>query len=350
MRIYLAGEGDNSKKGVLTLYKNISGVNRLFSMYYLCGKDYPTLNYFVKKRHKQHHSLFLDSGAPTLYNKFARKVGGEFMGAHMSNRKHDDFSFLESEFFLDYREKHIEFLKEHKHHFDVYTILDIINNQEATWEQQQYYESKGLNPLPVWHFGSDEKWLRLYLEKGYKYIGIGGMVPNPRSILIPSLNNIWQKYLTNTKGEPIVKIHGFAMTSTLMMQEYPWHSVDSTTWIKIGMYGGILLPDFVKGKPDFLEGNISLSVSSKSKQDKKKLGHISNYPEKRKAVFIEYLREKGYVIGKSIFKHGEEKIVEKGLCNQRNQRLRYNMQYFQELQKHISEQPRIFKVKKNFNL
>lgn len=169
--------------------------------------------------------LFLDSGAPTLYNKLARgnHETKALMGAIIKNRKHDQFDWVRSKEFLDYREKYIEYIHANKDHLEVYANLDIINNVELTWENQRYLESCGLKPLPVWHFGCEEKWLWRYLDKGYDYIGIGGVNPNPRSTWEPGLDRTFANILCDKDGYPKVKLHGFATTGTRQITRYPWY-------------------------------------------------------------------------------------------------------------------------------
>jgi len=45
---------------------------------------------------------------------------------------------------------------------------------------------------------------------------------------------------------PVIKTHGFAMTSWKLMCRWPWWSVDSATWIKLASYGWILVPRWDK--------------------------------------------------------------------------------------------------------
>ena len=189
--------------------------------------------------------ILLDSGAPTLYHKYARGAGtaavkSGMMGSHLKDRKHDNFDWLDNPDYLAYRERYAQYILQHKDKIEVYTNLDIVNNPHATWENQQYFESLGLSPLPVWHFGSDISWLKHYLRKGYDHIGIGGLVPNPYTTLRPALDEIWSQYLTDANGFPLVKVHGFAATSIPLMCRYPWHcmSYNHKVLTKEGWKGG----------------------------------------------------------------------------------------------------------------
>ena len=57
-------------------------------------------------------------------------------------------------------DEYIEFVKKYKDNLTVYANLDDINSPEKTWENQRYMESKGLKPLPCFHYGEDVKYLK----------------------------------------------------------------------------------------------------------------------------------------------------------------------------------------------
>jgi hypothetical protein len=194
------------------------------------------------------YSIFTDCGAPSLYNKLSRKeknVRG-VMGSTFKDRKFDDFSYTETAEYDDYREGYIKFLKENEDKINTYSNLDVINNPGLTFRNQKILEKAGLNPIPVWHLGSDEKWLRKYIHE-YPYIAIGGLIPNPTKVLYPWLDRLFKKYILDSSGYPRVKTHGFACTAIPLMTRYPWYSVDSATCRKLGMYGWIVLPEHGSG-------------------------------------------------------------------------------------------------------
>lgn len=146
------------------------------------------------------HDLFIDSGAFSAWN----------------NNVEVDIN------------KYIEFLLGHK--FSLYAGLDVIHNAEATWKNQKYMESKGLKPLPTFHVGSHEDFLRQCLE--YESFCIGGMAfgNDPQ----PTLDKIWSMII---KRAPNAKVHGFALTDPYFMTLYPWYSVDSSSWTSPSRFG-----------------------------------------------------------------------------------------------------------------
>lgn len=170
--------------------------------------------------------LLLDSGAPSLYNKLSRvtrddDTGGHRMGSTLEARKFDDFTYVNSPAFKEYVDKYLAFVKKHEDVLDIYVTIDIINNAEKTWELLKYIESCGLKPLPVWHFTTGKPFLTRIMDE-YEYLAIGGMVPLKETVLVQGLDFVWDRYLTNRYGEPIRKVHGFAITATNLMFRYPW--------------------------------------------------------------------------------------------------------------------------------
>ena len=320
---------------------------------------------------KKKVSLFLDSGAPSLYNKFMRAGNdGSIMGSLMKDRKHDDFSFIKSKEYLDYKQEYGEYILQNKDLIDVYVNLDVINNPEETWKNQEYYEKMGLKPLPVFHLGEDVSWLKKYLEKGYDYIAIGGLIPNPFKVLAPSLDNLWSKYLTDKKGYPLLKVHGFAVTSVRLMHRYPWYSVDSTSWQKFAVYGVVIIPKLnARRQRDFTQTPIGVSFSRKSKERFEINGkHYDTFSLVEKQYFKDYLSEYGVKIGKSGIKkvnpgyilnsceywvdsskkESVEVVEEYGVSNCHDARRKMNMIFFLEFQKRLPEYPWPYKSKKSF--
>lgn len=136
--------------------------------------------------------------------------------------------------------EYIKFIKEHEALIDVYANLDVIGDAEATWHNQMIMEKAGLKPLPVYHYGEDEKWLKRILAKGYDYISLGGMVPISTGDLIHWLDYLFKTYLCDAEGMPKVKVHGFGLTSLRLMLRYPWFCMteeDHTVLTKSGWKG-----------------------------------------------------------------------------------------------------------------
>lgn len=311
-------------------------------------------------------TIFFDCGAPSIYNKLSRKADNahkSVMGAHFRNRKNDNFDYVETDEYKKYRQKFIDFILENKKVITTYPNLDVINNAKLTYENQKFLEKRGLKPCPVWHLGSDEKWLKRYIDEGYDYICIGGMVPNPKAILKPALDSIWRRLLTDDAGIPTVKIHGFAMTSFELMYRYPWYSVDSKSWIDIATFGGILVPPYLGDTRDWLHPK-KVHLTSRSIQSHAAMHHFRTTHHGIREGVMRYLEELDVPFGVSEFrpvkfgyelkkeneqwaikpeKEGEKGQVEttivKGVCNNVTMRLNVNMVCYRKIEETVPEWP-----------
>jgi hypothetical protein len=286
--------------------------------------------------------LFLDSGAYSAW----------------SQGKHIDI------------QEYIQFIKDHKEVIDVYANLDVIGDPAATWNNQMIMEKAGLSPLPVYHHGEDEKWLKRILARGYNYISLGGMVPISTQDLVHWLDNLFKTYLTDEEGMPIVKVHGFGLTSLRLMLRYPWYSVDSTSWVLTGRMGSIFIPRFRSGKWIYDEDSWKIIVSNRSEQTKDAGKHITTMSKLEKEILLNYITEKGYKLGTSDYKwvspdykldEGNERwvekqpadktakreieiIVEPGVSNKYQLRDEINILYFLDLEKSMPAWPWAFKT------
>ena len=296
----------------------------------------------MKRKQKNKVDLFLDSGAFSAWSQ------GEEIDI----------------------QKYIAFIKENEKYINLYSNLDVIGDAAGTWKNQQIMEQAGLNPIPVFHYGEDIKWLKRLVKKKYKYISLGGMVPISTKDLILCLDIIWKKYLTDEKGIPIAKIHGFGLTSLKLMLRYPWYSVDSTSWVVTGRMGSIYIPKRKSNKWVYDKNSWKIAVSNKSPSKKDAGQHYDNMSPLNQKIVIQYLDEKGYKLGKSEFKkeaqdyklkdnekwfekkpknktdlHQVEIILEEGVNNKYQLRDEVNIIYFLDLEKSIQKWPWSFNKK-----
>lgn len=121
------------------------------------------------------------------------------------------------------------------------SVLDGIGDPKLTLQNQRYMESNGVTPIPCFHYGEDESYLKRYID-GYEYISLGGMVPISTPQLYHWLDRIWSRYLTDQHGRARVKVHGFGLTRLSFLWRYPWYSVDSTSWQQAGSAGRLIMP------------------------------------------------------------------------------------------------------------
>lgn len=135
-----------------------------------------------------------------------------------------------------------EFIIKNRPIFHCYANLDIIGDAKGTNKNQRYLESKGLAPLPVFHFGSDLLELEL-LAREYDYICLGGLVPLARQTKV--LKNWLDKCFSIIKLRKN-KIHLFGITSREILMRYPAYSCDSTSAFEGSIRGSI--SDILSGK------------------------------------------------------------------------------------------------------
>jgi len=131
-------------------------------------------------------------------------------------------------------DSYIEFLKEYKP--PVYAGLDVIGNAQETKKNIEYMEERGLSPMPTFHRGSEMRHLLEMLDKGYDYIALGGIAVMGLSSKQRHmhLDRCWKKIRDRRPG---LKVHGFGCSGEQIMKQYPWYSVDSTSWLAPVTYG-----------------------------------------------------------------------------------------------------------------
>jgi hypothetical protein len=152
-----------------------------------------------------------------------------------------------------------------------YAVLDVIGNPEGTLTNQLYMESKGVSPVPCFHYGEDFKYLDYYC-KNYEFVAIGGLVPINKSAKERWLDMVFSKY-------PNHKFHGFGLTSAELVTRYPWFSVDSSSWLSGGKTGALF--DLDLGVKHYSEINHTW---------KEKIKKVGLCPNKINTEYMERLR------------------------------------------------------------
>jgi len=163
--------------------------------------------------------------------------------------------------------------------------LDVIGrgNEKATMKNQKILEDFGARIQPVHHARDKDKYLAQYLEAGYDYIFLGGMVPEHSKYLRKWLDRIWDTILTDSKGKPLVKVHGFGLTTPDLMLRYPWYSVDSTSWLMAASSGSVYIP--VKGKLK------AVAFSDLSPSAKKRGSHFNTLSSKEQKKIRKWFKK-----------------------------------------------------------
>jgi hypothetical protein len=257
---------------------------------------------------------------------------------------------------------YIDYVNEHKEFFDLYANLDVIGSAEGTWKNQRIMEKAGLNPLPVYHINEDPKFLAMAME--YDYFAVGGMARSSSASLQFQVDEIFSIICPKSNDYfPTHKIHGFGTTKPSIMVSYPWYSVDSSSWVKYGLYGIVLIPRFFHGKPTYNKPPMTVVMSNRSKAIGDQL-HFANISAMEKEAILNYFAEKGISIGESYIVNVEaghelldnevwinkektkvEQICEYGLINNHVARDHANLLYFLDLEKFQQKWPWQWKKK-----
>lgn len=117
-----------------------------------------------------------------------------------------------------------------------------------SWENYLYMVDKVKSRdklLPIFHQGEDFKWLRNMLEykhpdgKPIWYIGV-----SPANDVSVSEKKKWLEIVYKIIAEssnPNVKTHAFGMTTLNVLEQHPFTSADSTSWILCAANGAIII-------------------------------------------------------------------------------------------------------------
>ena len=211
--------------------------------------------------------------------------------------------------------------------------------------------------IPVFHQGDGIKWLEKYLNAGVRYIGISpandrqtsgenhkATFPgrgNPVTTKLQWIRSL-RHHLFDKAGRPVVKTHGFAVTSYDLMKAMEWHSVDSASWKLAGAWGSIYVP----AANDFTIEPEQYRTSANFNPKHLKIGHKikPRVPDR----VAEWLKECGVPLGsfkikqmsqsykldreaKEIWFHKPSRVVlvplEHGVVTSVEQRLRVNAEF-----------------------
>jgi len=128
--------------------------------------------------------------------------------------------------------EYAEWLIKWSHILTVYSNLDVIGDPDASMLNQRRLETEyNLRPLPVFHVGSNFSRLEALCEE-YEYVALGGMVPYSTANL-----GSWLLRCFRTAEKYGTAFHGFGQTRTQYLLDFPFYSVDSSTWGTGHVYG-----------------------------------------------------------------------------------------------------------------
>lgn len=282
-------------------------------------------------------NLYFAGSQAKQVDEYIKKVGGArlFSFADKSKKGFDDFRlnapnsklFMDSGAFSVFHsgaviniDEHLQFINDTEG-VEVWAQLDdipypVLNAQtakdssEGSWKKYLYGMSKLKEErkdsfIPIYHYGEPYEALERMLNTEVDgrlapYIGIGG-----RHGVSTASHKLYFDYIFDIikkSKNPNVKVHAFGMTILSLLEQYPFYSADSTTWLMLGVNGNIQT-----------RSAGTVLVSSRQKGDK---NNICHYPPHLKAKIQEELDQLGYTI--------EE------VASDYKKRLIFNVKYFKD--------------------
>lgn len=171
-------------------------------------------------------------------------------------------------------QEYIKFVKQVKDYVWKYVNLDVIPGSidrvrtreeveasaKASYQNLEKMRDAGLRPIPVFHQGESFSWLEKMIEDGEEYIGISTAKNQPNPVQEKWLDQFFTA-ITDSKGRPLVKVHGFGSAHVSLLKRLPWASVDSAGWTIAAAYGKMYVPRYVNGQPDYLADPLLVTIS-----------------------------------------------------------------------------------------
>lgn len=196
-------------------------------------------------------------------------------------------------------DEYINFLNTYDDVFETYAQVDKIPGvwgqpktpeqlaeaPRLSWENYLYMVTKVKSPKklqPIFHQGEDFKYLKQMLEFKYPedvldksvvgqpidYIGISCNKELNSSDWVEWFKTVFK--MIRDSSNPNVKTHAFGMTSLKILEQFPFYSADSTSWVRSASFGNLMV------------GYSTVYVSNRNLNDP---SHIKNQsPALQKAV------------------------------------------------------------------
>ena len=115
-----------------------------------------------------------------------------------------------------------------------YVNLDDLSDPIITRKNQEFLESLGLHPIPVYHYGEPTEILDALCSR-YRYVGLGGIAVGTMSS--PNLQKFWEfvyeRYSSNI-------FHIFGVGTMAPFFTYQPYSLDCTSWSTAARFGDIM--------------------------------------------------------------------------------------------------------------
>lgn len=126
---------------------------------------------------------------------------------------------------IDFK-SYMNYIEINKNYIQYYFNLDEIGDPDISFWSYLVMKKKNFNPIPVFHYNENEKYLEHYIKRNEKYIALGGTVPEKNKTKIAE----WINYIINKY--PQIEFHHLGSTSKIILEKcIKLKSCDSSTWI-----------------------------------------------------------------------------------------------------------------------
>jgi hypothetical protein len=89
-----------------------------------------------------------------------------------------------------------------------------------------------------------------------------------------------------------VQVHGLAVTNSIQLTEFPWGSVDSSTWVRQAGTGNVLVPVFgIDDRPDYRHQPKRYCVTDRMHVEKNHIDKLDDFPLDDLRYFIHHVCE-----------------------------------------------------------
>lgn len=302
----------------------------------------------LKDKPRQCRSLWLDSGAHSLFNlhcfQHSATKGPVFKPPNERYKWYSKDGKNLTKRFITYLDRYADFIRKYGDGIDYYATVDVIYNPELSWKSLNYLiQEQGLKPVPVIHHRTPLHWLDKHLEAGFTYIGLGGLgQQSTKSSYYDWADRVYNHLCDDSDRLPCVRTHGFAMLSYELLLRYPWWSVDSTSAFKVAGNGSILIPHKRDGKFTFAVEPYIIGISHRSSAHKFVGKHYSGLTKAEQRIISEWLVEIDVPLG---LMGDNEEVREYGVASEYNARAVANLRFYQRLCDSLPKWPWPFKVK-----
>lgn len=236
-------------------------------------------------------------------------------------------------------DEYIAFCHEMKklHPHAVFIGLDVVQDPVQSWKNWMRMRKEGVRAVPVHQILWGDEWLKKYLDKT-DHIGLApGTFDIRKSATKRQLayDQVWERFLIDKDRMPKYRVHGMAVTSFRLMARYPWHSVDSTSWLKASRCGSILVPKRKAGKWDWTVPPKQVGVSCRDDNSTRGGRHYENLGPTEQQQVLQYLKELGLRMGFRVRGRDGGWVLVRGVSTYYGDRDHVNMEAYASFLQHL---------------